>query len=561
MTATELHPPAEKGEKEEWLICSDKDEDKQNLMNIIIKLRLKKQHSLGRIFYADGKPKKDGEGKDDDNQKETLAGITAGHPGDTQDNINGDNTGIHDGRWIILQDWSQCTLKCGGGLQYLQLICVPPQKGGKECVGEAVRTRKCNEQPCPKPAKLTDLLKKNGIGIGGNHTIKQETIEKPIVKMMAVSTRPQRYDKCYLKDTDALMVKNDKETKDFDILPKIPIRLVMNNKSISVYQDESLQTNLMTFMLRNTQFKINADNPRCFYLKSLASEAEFCQLDSGNGDFVAEWNFDFNLFKEKCKEKREVIELKASEQKKLQADYKAKVEQINLDMVQETAKKVKQSQEVQTEKKLEEDIEKTQAMSFTAVQKELKLEEMLEKEESQREANEEREMRLQIEAEKKKNDCLSKSIQEKEIENQMNTAKAEAGDTIKKIKEEAKKQIEFKRNIIKQKLETMRKKSKRRLADMQNDIINIRVETAKKVSSFAKDGNEKACYVTEENNLLEYCAANFTDAQRFTECNNKDNFCIVCCGNEFGELHVDDRTKCEKGCSNPTPMITEIAGK
>jgi hypothetical protein len=54
-----------------------------------------------------------------------------------------------DGYWSILQDWTQCTKKCGGGLSYMQLMCIPPKNGGKNCMGQPIRTRPCNPQPCP----------------------------------------------------------------------------------------------------------------------------------------------------------------------------------------------------------------------------------------------------------------------------------------------------------------------------------------------------------------------------------------------------------------------------
>merc|ERR1712100_835611 len=55
-----------------------------------------------------------------------------------------------DGRWVVLQDWSQCSLACGGGTQTLHLMCHPPQNGGNPCQGLAIRKRPCNPQPCPK---------------------------------------------------------------------------------------------------------------------------------------------------------------------------------------------------------------------------------------------------------------------------------------------------------------------------------------------------------------------------------------------------------------------------
>lgn len=49
---------------------------------------------------------------------------------------------------MTLQDWTQCTLVCGGGTQTMQRMCIPPMNGGKSCEGEAILTKKCNTKPC-----------------------------------------------------------------------------------------------------------------------------------------------------------------------------------------------------------------------------------------------------------------------------------------------------------------------------------------------------------------------------------------------------------------------------
>ena len=88
-----------------------------------------------------------------------------------------------DGYWIMLQDWTQCSLKCGGGISTLHRMCVPPKTGGKACDGNPIMTRPCNSQPCPKVKEIAE----NGINKRDNNTM------KPLVKVMPFSTRPQRY--------------------------------------------------------------------------------------------------------------------------------------------------------------------------------------------------------------------------------------------------------------------------------------------------------------------------------------------------------------------------------
>lgn len=548
MSADQTEPS--QGLKEVWLLCSDDDTIKRQMMDIIIKLKLKKQHALGVYISTENDPalKANPSTLSPSYNEATVADLINGKPSINDPNrINDPNKKIEDGYWIVLQNWTGCTLKCGGGLQYLHLMCVPPKSGGKPCQGEAIRTKPCNTQPCPTVGAIQNVFP--GASQGNPTT----TVEKPVVKIMAISKRPQRYDKCYLKDSDALMVKNDKETANLENLPKIPIRLVMNNKSISVYQDETLQTNLMTFILSSSQFIRVKGDTRCFILSGLNTKAQFCQLDSQSGNFVEEWDYDFNLFKFQCKQKRDVIDLGKTEEKKLEKDFQVKVNQLKMDMVEKKAEKVKEQVESKEEVKLQKKIEQTQAMTLMAIQKELKLEEMLEKEEEQKEKDQEITMQTQLEAEKKKNECLTKTIKEKQIEDQMNLTKANAEDAISKIKDEAKKQIMIKRSQMKKRLETMRKKNKRKLNSMQNDIVNVRIETAGKVQKYAKIGSQKSCFnpgplqAAATPKIEEYCQVNFPDNNgKFMDCKNPDSFCFVCCEAEFGEMHIPEREKCYK---------------
>lgn len=82
-----------------------------------------------------------------------------------------------DGRWITLQEWSTCTLACGGGTQTLHRMCIPPSDGGVPCQGSSIVNRSCNTQPCPNVRVVVD-----------------EKVAPTRVKMLRISKRPQRYE-------------------------------------------------------------------------------------------------------------------------------------------------------------------------------------------------------------------------------------------------------------------------------------------------------------------------------------------------------------------------------
>lgn len=225
-------------------------------------------------------------------------------------------------------------------------------------------------------------------------------------------------------------------------------------------------------------------------------------------------------------------------------------------MVIEKAKKVRQAATQSEEIKLQKQIQQTQAMTFRALQKELKMEELLEKEEEEKEHQEQQALIKQMNAEKEKNECLMRSIKEKQIEDQYNMSKVNAEKAIERIKEEAKNQIMIKRAQMKQKIETMRKKNERKKAAMKSEIISLRTVMADKVQKIHKMGDIKNCFVPDLSNnehkkkIEEYCSINYADNYgKFSECKS-ENFCYTCCESEFGEINMIQREQCYGKCDN-----------
>jgi hypothetical protein len=305
-------------------------------------------------------------------------------------------------------------------------------------------------------------------------------------------------------------------------------------------------------MLKSTTFtRVKGDNAKkCFILSGNNLRAEFCQIDGGGAkSFVDEWDYDFNLFKNQCKEKRETYDVDMS------SEYKAKVEELKQDMVSTKQSAVREREEEQEEVTLEKKVSNTQSMTLLAIEKEDKLEKLLEKEEAMKEQEEQEELRQQFANEKKKNDCLLKTIKEKLMEDQFNINKSNTNGEIDRIKQDAQQQIIVKRLDTKAKIEAMRKKNKRKLAQINDQIQSLRVEVASNLSKATKNGDLSKCTTPYDTNMLEvetYCQINFSDSlQKFSQCKNKETFCFTCCENEFGEMHFTERDVCYKKCDMP----------
>ena len=56
-----------------------------------------------------------------------------------------------DGQWSQWSEWSACAKSCGGSKVTRTRSCndPPPQRGGKECPGEATESSFDCETPCP----------------------------------------------------------------------------------------------------------------------------------------------------------------------------------------------------------------------------------------------------------------------------------------------------------------------------------------------------------------------------------------------------------------------------
>jgi len=526
------------GSQEIWVFCTDTPEMKHKFMSLIVGLKLKKQHQFGH--YLDSKEalrreKLENKIKQGENNSMNIKETGGNSPTNPRGPVNG--------YFVLLQDWTQCTLKCGGGLQYRQLMCIKPKNGGKPCEGPSVRTRPCNTQPCPQ---IKNLNIKPVI-------TKKDDVLKPIVKAMRISMRPLRYDKCNLKETDVLISKISKEAseKGFEgLIERMPARLVMNNKTLTVFKDDHYSDIIITFLLSDTKFVRIESRKDCFDLQGNNKAIEVCEIP-GTKSFVEEWDYDFNLFKYQCKTDRPEITLNPSEEKKLEHDFKEKIAEAKIDVVRQRQQALKKAVETNDESQLEKKVQKTESITMQAVKKELFLEEKIEREEKEREEMETIELQKQVEIEKKKNECLNNIIKQKEIEDQFNLAKEETEKEIENLKTEAKKDIQIKRFSMKQKILTMRKKNERKKNKLKQELMTVRTEMVDKIGKITKQGSDAICETTKNDitKINYYCENNFFDNYyKLSDCKDKDNFCYICCENEFGDVYIAERDKCYNIC-------------
>jgi hypothetical protein len=381
-----------------FVICASDQKTKLDFMGYIKKMKCLLQREQGIVLLPQG-PK----GKIDPNKPITISGML--NPKIAKDKEKNKKAGaLIDGYWITLQTWSQCTLKCGGGKSYFHRMCVPPKEGGKPCEGESILSKDCNKQPCP----LVD-------GAKGKNSIEQKTM-KPIVKIMPFSSRPQRYSKCVIKESDMMYTK-DMGKKDATLSQvstnlesqqtmQVPVRVVMNNRTITIFAGEGYETHLDTFNILTSNLivpdpnKVKGNDINCFWINSEDGRAaHLCPFGcSSESKVVEEWRYDFNLFKYQCNYGHREQELDMNLQKRLEGKLKAAKAAALAEAEDDMKKKAQKSEE----RKLQTKIQQTNSVALQAVQKEINLEELIKNEEKEREVQEEEEMKQKIAAEQEK---------------------------------------------------------------------------------------------------------------------------------------------------------------
>lgn len=525
-----------------WIICTGSTSEKEKLMDLIRKIKLKMQRDQGLVVTGpQSKP------------IETLESEIHPEGATLQANKGGmsvsfdSSASLVDGYWIIIHDWSQCSLKCGGGESLLQRMCIPPKNGGKPCHGEAILRRRCNLDPCPgvfntKPSRFS------------NTTV----VMAPSVKIMPFSARPQRYSKCIIKEADLMytlktQVDDKDETIDAsgiiqkkskkEISLQLPSRVIMNNKTFTVYGGDSYDSLKATFDLPQTNFSPSLDHELCFILRDPTKSAEFCFFSSENTqDMYDQWDYDFNLFKYQCRTKKPILALDRADEEEL----KHKMQDERNSMLLDQEKELRKKEEYHNEDEIQGQVSKTHKIALQAIQKELNLDAMIEKEENQREELIEEKLRKEIEEEKRKQKCAMEKIKEKELENQYNLRVEEKAKELEEVKKKAQEEIIMKRNNLKKKVLDMRKKAKRNQSKLKQELINLRMKMANDLNDAWKKGNGLNCKeIDSEIKWRHYCMKAFpNNPVKFGECKNTNNVCEFCCRHEFSDVYPQDRAKC-----------------
>lgn len=523
-------PKVDNSNSVNWLICFEKPKVRDSVMGILINQKLLQQQKEKKA--KDSKP------------AQSLAELTKKMPsGPVLEKQK--NASPKDGYWVLLQDWSQCSLKCGGGKSVQHWMCVPPKQGGKPCLGKAIREKKCNTQPCPGQSSLTD----------GN-SVKSElnVVAKPIIKSLPFSSRPQNYMKCVVKENDVFYLTWKEGVSHKTTPDKYPSRIVMNNRTISLFNDDTYDSAVVTYDLNAVEVGTYEADSCCFTLSAGTKSTVVCGgfgTSCGNltnPTFFKEWSYDINFFKTKCH-----VQLQEFNWKKKMAQKAAEdaANQAGMDNMAEREKMINKKLQEKKNMEWQKKIANTQNLALKAIKREINIEKLLQKEvqlKTELEANNLLETKKR---EEKKKECLDKALKDREIQDQRMRDNKQAELQLEKIKEEAKKEVENKRLALRSRIQDIIKKSARRKRIIEQEINVIRGQMATNLLQANRAGDQLKCKnasnIPEKINL--YCNQNIVDDyNKNIECKDPSSFCYICCETEFGNLVLDKRDKCKAMC-------------
>lgn len=153
--------------------------------------------------------------------------------------------------------------------------------------------------------------------------------------------------------------------------------------------------------------------------------------------------------------------------------------------------------------------------------------------------------------EKKKKECLEKILKQREDEDEKTREKMEIQSEIKKLKAQAIRQVRKKRMDLKAKLQDIKRKVLRKNRMIEQRIQRIRGTMTSELIQANRMGDWRLCKAARnnKNKMVDYCNANFVDNyNKNLECRDPENFCYVCCENEYGNMYLQRRDRCYTMC-------------
>lgn len=170
---------------------------------------------------------------------------------------------------------------------------------------------------------------------------------------------------------------------------------------------------------------------------------------------------------------------------------------------------------------------------------------------------------------------MIRAIKEKQLENQYNLRQKETAAAATKIKKEAIKAIQIKREELKKLIEKMKKAQQRKTNSLAVKLQTVRQSMAQEMGKAYKKGDTDHCKnigngtedgiggsLQKVEARKHYCTASFADNYAmYQSCLDTDDFCHLCCDNEFGEFFLSERESCYSASCDAAVPDKQIEAK
>lgn len=376
----------------------------------------------------------------------------------------------------------------------LDSIIQPRLKWQRNCYHEAQKHNKKNNT-------TKDNNTDSDTGDGGSGEI-HTTISylPPKIKYFYLTPEPQQYQKCIIKSEDVNVLHCPNKVK-------IPSRvtMIMSAGTMNItnfYYSKILNLSLVTF------YDIYPEDDKCVQIGCpFDCKDNFTVFCVCSPEMANQWLDDIAMFKSNCTRD-------ATSYRKLKL-----------------ARKIAQDK----------------------IAKEERYEQLLEEELKLKGENEIKEMKQKIEREKWSYDISH--IQHKKIQaqNLLEKRNKEVDRKIKEIERRLNDELEEKRRKNKKRLKLLRMQQQIQLAKLEEEYTEIKVKNFKQNIILKKRGNYHSCVDNTNNNkyIQKYCKNAYKDRMKFLGiCLQKENFCFMCCNNEFSDYYLDLKEDCYNKCAD-----------
>ena len=475
--------------------------------------------------------------------------------------------------WIIIKDWGECSVNCGGGYQTQQLLCLTDNKIEEDsCIGPATRTRSCNNISCEVKYAETSNFKNNTVSekldiIKKSSSIKN--IENNILSnifnykiddytsILSVSSIHLKDIECEIKESFVVVIDPLKKVSTYMaklLINKYTISVIdliikKNNNNNNVIDSFPLNITDMkilkqgfiekTFNLNSLLLNIKFTD-RCFILETTNNSKIYCDfLSDLSNNFTNTWMKVFNKFKFKCNDINNNNKLFKSTINynnnpdyiidNIQKEFEEKKNTLSSTISLNNSLKLINSKKSllndnnnNTNYKHENNEED---YSMKILQKEDRIESMIELEESVKEKDESSELEIKLEHEKKKEEIILKVFEDKAKENfkslNIKTLKEEEEKDVKDLIDN---QLQRKRLALKNKLIQMKKKANRKKIIFEENIQRIKKNISEKISNFyyINKDNVKKCFIRNSINTVDSNSIHNTNKN-----NNESYFALI----------------------------------